>query len=241
MQNTSDLYKEILSGKHRKKTRLAIGTKDTPLAKLSTFFGEDALISMSTSLRVFSTDTPTVGSCVSGEVSVEMLKPDITLPRQAKLVPQVCITDGARHSEWLNKGVFFIDTRVANGEGTGVETLSLHGYDSMLKAEQDYPASSLQWPAKDIDVVKEIAGFIGVDIDARTLAILVNGYLVQYPAEYSCRETLGYIAAMYGGSFIMSDIGELRLVALNGMPPETNYLITEDNDVITFGGDRILV
>ena len=67
------------------------------------------------------------------------------------------------------------------------------------------------------------------------------GYPVQYPAEYSCREVLGFIAAMYAGCFVISDLGELRLVALNSIPPETRRLITKDGFAITFGGVRILV
>jgi hypothetical protein len=110
----------------------------------------------------------------------------------------------------------------------------------MLKTEQDYEDTALNWPAKDMDVVAEIATAIGVQVDPRTTELL-KGYWVQYPAGYSYREILGYIAAAYAGSFVMSDLGMLRLVRLNGIPRETRYLITETGTVITFGGDRILV
>lgn len=241
MQSTSELYKEILAGEYRTETRLAIGEKDSPISGLSFFCGENILMSMSTSMRIFSAETPTVGGCVSGEISVDMLKPGFVVPRQAKLVPQVRITDGLRYSEWLSKGVFFVDTRAKKGEGTKMETLTLHGFDAMLKAEQDYPSSQQEWPSKDIDVVKEIAEFLGVAIDSRTIELMTNGYMVQYPGEYTCREVLGYIAAMYGGSFIMSDIGELRLVALNCIPPDTQYLVDQNGEEIIIGGVRILV
>jgi hypothetical protein len=46
---------------------------------------------------------------------------------------------------------------------------------------------------------------------------------------------------MYVGAFIMTDEGKLRLVSILELPPETNYLIDEVGDAITFGGDRILV
>ena len=46
---------------------------------------------------------------------------------------------------------------------------------------------------------------------------------------------------MYAGCFVMSDLGELRLVALNGIPAETRYLIAAAGQPITFGGVRILV
>jgi hypothetical protein len=78
-------------------------------------------------------------------------------------------------------------------------------------------------------------------VDPRTVAIMKKGYMVQYPAEYSQRETLGFLAAMYAGSFIMSDSGELRLVQFSSLAKETSYLIDNAGFVITFGGDRILV
>lgn len=241
MQETSDLYKSIIAGEHWKETRLGIAPPGYAIHQIKNWYGENVLIRMDTALRVFSKEQPSVGNCVSAEIDVAMLRPDEAIPRQALLVPQIRITDGSRYSEWISKGVFYLDTRSLSGEGTAMETLALHGYDSMLKTEQDYPRSVLEWPARDIDVVREIAEFIQVEIDPRTIAIMTRGYAVQLPSNMTCRETLGYIAAMYGGSFVMSDIGELRLVTLNSIPPESSYLITENYDAITFGGDRIIV
>lgn len=259
MQATSDLYKELLASPHWKETRLVIGETGKLITKLGesiTFGGvsilvgssgadggydESNLISIDTSVRIFSENVPTVGCCVSGEISVEMLKPLGEVPRQARLVPYVRLTDGTRHSEWIQKGVYFVDTREEREDGSNIKILILHGYDAILKTEQDYPASTLQWPARDIDVVREIAQFIGVDLDSRTAEIMTRGYSVQYPGEYTCREVLGYIAAMYAGCFVMSDLGELRLVTLHGIPAETRCLITDANQAITFGGVRILV
>lgn len=259
MQPTSDLYKELLGLPHRVETRLTIGEAGKLITKQGdaiTFGGtsilvgasgadggydESLLVSMSTNVRVFSEDTPTVGDCISGEIDVEMLKPYGDVPKQARLSPYVRLTDGYRHSEWIQKGVFYIDTREKKEDGSNIEKITIHGYDAMLKAEQDYPSSSLDWPAKDIDVVREIASFIGISVDKRTVELMTWGYLVQYPAEYSCREVLGFIAAMYAGCFIMSDIGELQLVALNGIPAETRYLLASAGQQLTFGGVRILV
>lgn len=242
MQNTSDLYKELLAGAHSVESRLAVGTKDTPISFPRTFYTEDQLVKMETVRKCFAGEQPSVGSCTSGEITVTMLYPETEPPRHAKIVPQIRLTDGERCSEWISKGVFYIDTRKHCGVGSGVETLTFTGFDAMLMAEQDYPSSTLMWPAKDIDVVREIAQFIGVDIDPRTVALMTGGYDIQYPGgQYSCRETLGYIAAMYGGSFVMSDIGELRLVTLNSMPKATRYLVDNTGAAITFGGVRILV
>ena len=242
MQETSSVYNQILAGgEYRVETRLAAGSKEKPISSLDIFFSEKELIKIKTKHGLFLNDALEVGSCVSGEIDVEMLYPTIEIPRQAKLVPQVRITNGTRVSEWLNKGVFFVDTRQKKNSSTGIQRLVIHGYDAMMKAEQDYPASKLQWPAKDIDVVREIADHIGVELDRRTLEIITNGYMVQLPYEYTCREVLGYIAAMYGGCFVMNESGQLRLIVVSAIPVNTNYLVDENDNAITFGGVRILV
>lgn len=259
MQKTSALYQELLYTDHSMETRLAIGETGVLITKQGeaiTFGGvailtgssgadggydESLLISMETDSRVFSEDTPSVGDCISSQIDIEMLKPFGEIPTRARMVPYVRLTDGTRFSEWIQKGVFYIDTRSKVEDGSSIEKIKLHGYDDMLKAEQDYPASTLSWPARDIDVVREIAEFIGVSIDPRTIPIINRGYLIQYPTGYSCRDVLGYIAAMYAGCFIMSDLGELRLVTIYGIPKETRYLIDAAGFAITFGGDRILV
>lgn len=264
MRQTSDLYKslfaDLVEGKPgvRYETRITIGETGTLITKKGdsiTFggvrilvgssgpdsgFDESVLISVKTALRVFSSDTPSIGDCVSSEIDVSLLQPAGTIPRQARLVPYVRLTDGVRQSEWLQQGVYFIDTRETSGSDRA-KKLTLHGYDAMLKAEADYPPSTLQWPARDIDVVREISENMGVTVDARTVAIMTSGYLIEYPGEYSQRETLGYIASMYAGCFVMSDLGALRLIQLAGIPPETRYLVTGDGKAITFGGVRICV
>lgn len=265
MQQTSALYQELLAeyqaGERNVKfeTSLAIGETGVLITKRGesiTFGGvsilvgasggdggydESLLVSMNADFQVFSDESPTVGNCVSAEIDVQMVKPIAELPRQARLVPYVRLTDGVQHSEWIQKGVFYIDTRSKVEDGSTIEKIQLHGYDDMLKAEQDYPASTLAWPAKDIDVVREIAEFIGVSIDPRTIPIINRGYRIQYPTGYSCRDVLGYIAAAYAGCFIMSDLGELRLVTIHGIPKETRYLVDNTGYSITFGGVRILV
>lgn len=265
MQQTSALYKELLSDYQtghpgvKCETRLAIGDPGVLITRQGeaiTFGGvsilvgasggdggydEALLVSMEADFQIFSDESPIVGNCVSAEIDVQMIKPVAELPRQARLVPYVRLTDGTRSSEWIQKGVFYIDTRSKVEDGSSIEKIKLHGYDDMLKAEQDYPASTLSWPARDIDAVREIAEFIGISLDPRTAPIINRGYRIQYPTGYSCRDVLGYIAAMYAGCFIMSDLGELRLVTIYGIPKETRYLVDTTGFAITFGGDRILV
>lgn len=237
MQNVSKLYQDIVAGDHWFETKLCIGGA-TP----ENGYGEDMLVSMSVKKPLFS-GAPTVGNTCAGEIDVSIIKPYGEIPKRALIAPYVRATDGSRYSEWIPKGKFYIDKRSETALGNDT-LLNLHGYDGMLLAEADYPPESkMDWPAKDIDVVKEIADDMGVGIDSRVNQIVSNGYEVQYPAGYSEREVLGYIGAMYAGNWCMNDFGELMLIPLAGLPKETRYLIVGGADyrAITFGGDRILV
>ena len=129
MQKTSDLYQQLLQTDYSVDTRLAIGEPGVLITKRGeaiTFGGvailtgatgadggydETLLMSMETDNRLFSEDTPEVGGCISSQIDIEMIKPYADLPQRARLVPYVRLTDGVRYSEWIQKGVFYIDTR----------------------------------------------------------------------------------------------------------------------------------
>lgn len=233
MQQTSALYQSIISGdNHWFETRLVIDGVGT--------YGETDLFSISTSHQMFH-GSPTIGSAVAGEITVKMVYPqNVTIPTMAKLLPQVRVCNATQQSEWLSQGVYYIDTRERTVTDYGESVLELHGYDAMLKAEQMYNGR-ITGDSTDIQMVNEIAYQMGVSVDSRTTALMTAAYTIPLPTGYSYREVLGYIASMYVGAFIITDTGELRLVSIVELPPETNYLIDQVGDAITFGGDRILV
>ena len=258
MQETSSIYKKLLADPgHWKEYALVIGESGVLVDEFSnriTFggtailvattspesgFRESSIISMSTPQTIFSDSNPTVGNCIAGQITVEMMKPKGDIPRRARLAPYVRLTNGDEHSEWIQKGVFFIDHREYSGDEN--ERMVINGYDHIILTEDEFPSSTHEWPRTDIDVVRDIASEIGTDLDSRTVKIMNKGYKINYPAGYSMREVLENIAAMYAGSFIMSDTGELLLVTMFGIPKETSYLIDNVGFAITFGGDRILV
>lgn len=144
-------------------------------------------------------------------------------------------------SEWLPQGVFFIDTRETTANDDGLPVLSVHGYDAMLKAEQDYANNAVIGDNYDTAYVRAIAQQMGVDVDDRTWEIMQGGHLISFPLGYSCREILSFIAGIYVGCFIISDEGKLRLVSLLTLPAETNLLIDAVGDVLIFGQDAILI
>lgn len=233
MQTTSALYQSILSNSaHWYETQLVIDGVGT--------YDEHQLFSVSTNSEMFH-GSPAVGSAVAQEISVKMLLPGEAIPTMAVLRPQVRICDATRQSEWLPQGVFFIDTRERTQNDNGLDVLTIHGYDAMLKAEQYFFSDTITGDSTDVQMVSAIASQMGVEVDERTYPLMTHAYIVPLPTGYTCREVLGYIAAMYAGCFIISDTGKLRLVSMTDMPEETNYLIDNNGDAITFGGDRILV
>ena len=144
-------------------------------------------------------------------------------------------------SEWLPQGVYFIDTREITANQDGLDVLTIHGYDAMLKGEQDYASNAVIGDNYDTAYVLAIAGQMGVEVDPRTWDIMGEGHIITFPLGYSCREILGYIAGIYIGCFLMTDEGKLRLISLLTLPPETNLLIDDIGDVLVFGNDSILI
>lgn len=204
-------------------------------------YPQTQIFEISTDLRMFTENQPVVGGCLAGELKLKILTPSATIPRMAQIMPYVQATDGTNTAEWIPQGVYYIDTREQTQNDDGLDILTLHAYDAMLKTEGDYPDTTHSWPYGDTDVVQEIADALGVSVDARTWDLMTNNYQISLPAGYSMREVLSNIAAMYAGNFIMTYDGELLLVAVNGIPPETNFLVDNVGEAITFGGDRILV
>lgn len=161
MQNTSALYQQIYTSQdYQVETTLAIGgaghliTEDGDTITFGGFaiklsssdsaesngYGDDILISVKTLRQVFPDNVPVVGGCTCGEIDVEMIMPKGTIPRQAELKPFTRLlsnVDGS-HSEWLPKGTFYIDTRDNTRNDDDLDILRIHGYDAMLKTEQDY-------------------------------------------------------------------------------------------------------
>ena len=207
-------------------------------------YREDMLISVTITNSLFS-GTPELGKAVSAEIDVEMLLPVAKIPRMAAIRAYNRIFNASLTSGWIEQGTFYIDTRQITKNLHGDDVIKLHGFDSMLMAEQAY-VWNLTAPATDIDVVRDIANQRQFNVDQRTIDIMANGYTVdvEQVGTYTMREMLGYLAGSYAGSFVMSPQNELRLIQLITPPGETNYLATEEGGIvyaILFGADKILV
>lgn len=268
MQVASDVYNEIYASQHYYvETSLVIGetgllldefgntllfgedekthTPDIAIRVASSGgdggFPDDMLFSIKTTRRIFSEDKPAVGCVTAGEIYVEMLMPLGDIPPMAILSPYIRLVSGedGRVSEWIQKGVFYIDERSNTENSDNLNVLRIHGYDSMLKTGADYvPSPDMAFPARDIDIVYDIAKQIGVRVDQRYIGLINKGYLIQYPTGYSMREMLGFIGNAYAGNWLINDNGELMFVALNGLPKETSILTDENGFRLLWGEDE---
>lgn len=266
MQQTSDTYKRIISGDHQFETSVTIGDSGRLVDKYGDLilfggdsilvdtggpesgFREDKLFSVDSNSEFFKEGYPGAGYANAAYVDISMVAP-YNIPRKGRISIYVRAVNGTEKSEWIPQGVYYIDTREQTHDERGFDVLTVHGYDAMLLSEVTWPNSdSNDYPMLDTDMVQFIADHMkidtdgsGVRVDPRTWDIMTAGYKFPLPVGYSMREALCMIAAAYGANFIITQAGELRLVSMFDMPPETRNLITEDGYKITFGGIYILV
>lgn len=250
MQDTDSNYRDLLAGEHIVDIRVAIQGVCASL-NAGDGFDRSVLMSVVTHRRLFAGETPTVGNVCAGEIELKMLNPSGTIPRMAKIRPYIRLTspDGETKSDWLPKGVFYIDTREVTQNADGLDILTIHGYDDLAKTQDIYPSSTLSFPATDTNIIREtdtniireIAQTIGVSVDARTWTAKASTFRYGTPIGYSMAEVLSFIAVPHLGNWCMTDDGKLRMISLTELPPETRYLIDEYGDALVFGEDRILV
>lgn len=263
MQETSALYRQILATEpHWFETSVVIGETGDLVTEYGdkilfggtailvarsgadSGFTENQIFNVRTSIQMFQ-DDPTVGGAISQEIELTMLKPAGDIAPMGLVVPYVRVCDETDKSEWIQQGVFYIDTREISDNDGNITTITVHGYDAMLTAEQYWHDNgSLNWSSgtvTDRAMVGNIAEIMDISVDARTWDIMTNNYRIPMPMQYTLREILGYIASMYAGCFIITEVGQLRLVSLLELPPETNLLIDNAGDYIVFGTDRIIV
>lgn len=259
MQNTSQTYKTLLAAGAPKEARALIYWATN---SYDVYYGYDdpdnpngaQIVSATTRASMLDSGL-SIGNCIAKELNLVLTNFEgyHTIPRMARIVMEFRLNDGTAQSEWLPKGTFFIDTRAVDYNGV----LTINAFDPMLKSEQPFtkPGNQGNWPRSDVSVVNTIATAMGVSIDSRTTAIMTRNYQINYPGisldngtpQYSTdgamsmRQVLGYIGAMYGGNWVITDENKLRLIVLGDIPVPTNYLITQNNDIITMGGYRILV
>ena len=230
MQTTSATYATALAAdNHTFEIKLNIADPTDP-SDPGEDYGMSEIFTLKTDSKIFA-ETPTIGGAYSATCEFSIIPHSgVTIPRMAKCTPYFRVTDGTNTSEWIQKGVFFIDTRETTNNGANFDVMNVFAYDAMLKANQFYATSNIAWPATDTNIVNEIAGFMGVSVDSRTASVLTSGYTLTAPYEMSTvptmRDYLSYIGVMYAANWIITDDGKLRLVPIGG---GTDTLAVGDN------------
>lgn len=188
--------------------------------------------------------SPGIGGCPAAQLEIAVFPQNI-IPRMAKIelytrLAQIDPDTGetTTASEWLPKGVFYIDTRE---EDRVSGALVIHAYDAMLKGEATYwmEGDTGEWPRSCTTVVNDICALMGVELDDRT--ILDPTIMVPFPNDWTMREILGYIAAAHCGNFVINEMGLLQLLGFGQEPQTRGVLVDQSGNAITFGGVRILV
>lgn len=214
MHQTDSLYQTLLSN--------PACVKEIKLRIAGQEYLSDKIPSIVTSGTLFSDNIPSIGCAVCREISLMVRTNGAYIPRAAKIevFARLAIPgqsgEAASASEWIPKGVFYIDTRQPDEEE---QFLTIHGYDAMLKGEQplvDQAAGETgTWPKTMREVASACAAKMGVEIDPAT--IISGDYEIGYPTDYTCRELLRHIAAAHGGNWTISDEGKLRLIVLGNL------------------------
>lgn len=198
-------------------------------------YSDDQLVDISSESSLF--DEFSIGNATCAELHFSIApNADEEIPRGAKIERYVQLVNGARKSEKIKKGVFFINMRHHDGY-----TWDFDCYDAMRKADNYWiPDQSENFPMKQSDAVARIAEIMGIEVDPRN--VINPGYTIDYPGtDTTMRDILGWIAAANGGNFIVSDEGKLRLVRLSEGTRIISALTDESGVPIGWGNDNTII
>lgn len=172
-----------------------------------TWYGADAEVEHSVDYSLF--EEFGIGNASSATLTLSLYADSIprgaTIKRYVRLVSE----DGETVSEWLPKGIFYINTRSADDD-----LWTITAYDAMRRADTVWtPDDDMEFPMPMPDAVDIFCGLMGVDLDSRTT--LNEEYTIDEPEDdYTISNILCFIAAAHGGNWIITDAGELYLVPL---------------------------
>ena len=156
---------------------------------------------------------PCIGRCCTGSLTLAV-RPHAneTIPKAA-CVQAFCrlkSRNGNTVTDWVKQGKYWVSRRSTSGS-----LVTLTCRDGMMLAGRTYldKTQYTVWPVAMADVFNEIVSLMGVTVDSRTIIETGGDYRVAYPNEdVLMSEILSMIAAAHGGSFVMTEKGELRLV-----------------------------
>lgn len=145
----------------------------------------------------------TIGNAQSSSITFSIYEDTIDLEnREMVLFEGLEVSEG--NIEYIQIGIFKITSATAEEGKT-----SCTGYDRMYSNMEMTYVSKLTYPAKDINIVKEIctqAGitFVESTMDDKTISIATA------PKGYTRREMLGYLSARQGKNAVINSQGQLE-------------------------------
>lgn len=217
MHQTTDLYKQILGNKHRVETVVQVGgAGDVSVCQNipGTVYGEDMIVSLTEKADLLNREAPGIGYFIGRKIELKMLEPPQRIEMMGRIVPfsRLVENETGRTSEWIPKGVFYVDTRKKSMADMDAVTVTITAYDAVLKSQADYTGDGISWPSTDAAVVADVAKEIGVSCD---LSGITRAFGITKPEDKTCGEVLSGIAVLYGGNFTLDDCGILRLMPLD--------------------------
>lgn len=172
-----------------------------------------------------------IGNCVSSSLQLSIRGgSDIAHAASITIKNRIVAENDSAQSEYLPAGTFWVSRRsydVVN------RLTTLTCYDAMLKANAPYPVgAAANWPKSQQAVVTEIAGLLGVQVDART-SISASAPAIAKPAGYTIRDVLGFIGVANCGNWIITKDNKLKLVPIASAPAAVD--LAADNYIDLYG------
>ena len=212
MQTLSSVYNSIISGKYRVRTKFVSGATEyeSDVWKSATIDGE-----------LF--DELTIGNANIRELKL-VLKSDADLIRGAQIDVKQQVYNSEAESEWISKGTFFVSKRVRDEIS---QTVEITAYDALRKADVPFLESGTWVSVTALNIVELIAADIGVPVEANTLLLLNDSYVISHIPSIGTdgttgREMLMYIGTLYGGNWTITDENELKLIRIADTPEYTS-------------------
>lgn len=215
MQTVSTTWDTLWSGNHRAVVKAVIND--------NLEFDESSLVSVAIKGALYGAEDLSFGGCISRQLDLSFYPGNVNIPRMAKIQLFLKLQSGNTSSEWLSKGIFYIDTREKEASGL----MKITAYDAMLKAEQEFTFGSTALTCSQI--INTVSTAIGVTYDATGTSL--TEYSFGIATGYSMREMLGFVAVSNGGNFVITEQGKLRLIKSNR---SRSTYIASNSDILAF-------
>lgn len=142
-----------------------------------------------------------LGNTCSASVSFSVYKPSVKLENK-----EITLYEGidiGETIEYIQLGIFKITKQESSGEYTKFE-----GVDRMASRMNIGYFPALDFPSTDLAVLQEICEQTGIRLETN---VTDSHPIMEKPEGYTCREMLGYMAALQGKNAVVNAAGNLEL------------------------------